>query len=275
MACYRKALTLDPKSAKAHTNLGVALQAQGDLKGASECYKNALDLDPKFVQAHGALGRALLVQGAFPEARAATQQALDLLPQGHPLRPIVTRQLQECQRLLDLDARLTALLQGDDQPKDIAEQLALADLCRRYKQRYHAAARFYAAAFAAQPKLTPAQQAFRRYNAACAAALAAAGQGTDARKLEAKEKSRLRQQALTWLQDNLKLYTGQFEDFDGKQRADLQKTLQHWQKDPDFDSVRGQVALAQLPAAERAAWQQLWAEVDQLLQKVGSPSPDS
>jgi hypothetical protein len=46
--------------------------------------------------------------------------------------------------------------------------------------------------------------------------------------------------------------------------------LQYWQKNPDFDSVRGQEALAKLPEAERAAWQQLWADVEKLLKK-GAP----
>jgi hypothetical protein len=50
----------------------------------------------------------------------------------------------------------------------------------------------------------------------------------------------------------------------------VQQTLQHWQKDSDLNSVRGQDALAKLPEAERAAWQQLWADVEKLLKK-GSP----
>jgi Flp pilus assembly protein TadD len=86
------------------SNLGIVLQAQGDVKGAIACYRKALDLDPKDAHAHGALGQALLAQGALKEARAATQQALQLLPKGHPLCPRVTGQLQVCQRLLDLVA---------------------------------------------------------------------------------------------------------------------------------------------------------------------------
>jgi tetratricopeptide (TPR) repeat protein/tRNA A-37 threonylcarbamoyl transferase component Bud32 len=264
IACYRKALALNPKYAPAHTNLGTALYEQGEVKGAIACYKKALALEPKNAHAHGALGQALLAQGDFKEARAATQQALQLLPNGHPLRPLVTRQLHECLRLLDLDSRLPALLQGDEQPQDTAEQLALADLCQQYKKRYAAAARFYADAFAAGA----AQTTKRAYHAASAAVLAAAGKGEDASKLDAKEKSRLRQQALAWLRDNIKHYVQELEDGDAKTRQAVQQTLQHWQKDPDFDSVRGQEALAQLPEAERAAWQQLWVDVETLLKKT-------
>jgi serine/threonine-protein kinase len=270
IACLRKALELNPKFAQTHLNLGLALRDQGDLAGAIACLRKALELNPKFAQTHGALGQALLAQGAFHEARAATQKALDLLPAGHPLRPLVTRQLHDCQRLLDLDARLRDLLKGEDQAKDTAEQLALADLCQRFKKRYAAAVRFYAGAFAAKPKLTPQDQAFLHYNAACAAVLAAAGQGEDADKLDAKEKSRLRQLALAWFRDNLKDYAKQLENADAKSRQAVQQALQPWQKDPDFDSVRGKEALAKLPEAERAAWQQFWADVEKLLKKAAA-----
>jgi hypothetical protein len=42
-----------------------------------------------------------------------------------------------------------------------------------------------------------------RYNAACAAALAACGQGKDSAKRDAQERARLRRQALDWLREGL------------------------------------------------------------------------
>jgi hypothetical protein len=42
----------------------------------------------------------------------------------------------------------------------------------------------------------------------------------------------------------------------------------HWQKDPDLASVRDRSALDRLPEHERAAWQALWREVDELLSRV-------
>jgi serine/threonine-protein kinase len=262
IACYTKALKLDPKLSLTHYNLGLVLQAQGDVKGAIASYKKAIDLAPNYASAYGALGQALLAQGAFEEARAANQKALQLLPQGHPLRPHVTRLLQDCQRLLDLERRLPGLLAGDEQPKDAAEQLALGDLCRRYKKRYAAAARFYADAFAAGA----AQSSQRAYNASCAAILAAAGKGEDAAKLDAQEKTRLREQALAWLTSALTILDKLVED--PERRKEVRQKLHHWQQDADLASVRGQEALAQLPEAERTAWQQLWAEVETLRQKT-------
>ena len=80
--------------------------------------------------------------------------------------------------MVALDARLSAIIKGDQQPKDNAERLALAQ--RAYDKALHAtAARLWAEALAADPKLGDDRQAQHRYNAACAAALAGcwAGQG--------------------------------------------------------------------------------------------------
>jgi hypothetical protein len=46
--------------------------------------------------------------------------------------------------------------------------------------------------------------------------------------------------------------------------------MDHWQKDTDLAGVRDAAALAKLPAAERAVWQKLWAEVAATLAKAGA-----
>jgi tetratricopeptide (TPR) repeat protein len=263
IACYKQALKLEPKLAQIHLNLGNALYDQKDWEGAVASYRKALALDPKYAKAQNNLGKALLARGNFTEALAATQQALKLLPEGHSLRPLATRQLQACQRLLKLDARLTAVLSGDEQPANAAEQLALAELCQFYKQRYVAAARFYADAFGAGATRTTK----RAYNAACAAVLAADGKGEDGTKLD-KERLRLRQQGRAWLRAALNSQTQRLEDADAKTRAALRKDLEHWQQDADLASVRDEKALAQLPEAERTAWQQLWTDVERLMQQT-------
>jgi tetratricopeptide (TPR) repeat protein len=247
--------------AQAHTNLGVALYTKGRLEEAIGHYQQALQIDPKDAQAHGALGQALLAQGHCTEAQAATRRCLDLLPQGHPLRAYVTQQLQRCERLLALEARLPAVLQGKDQPANAAEQLSFADLCT-LKKRYRDGARFYAAAFTAQPKLADDLRASYRYNAACCAALAATAPDATV-TLDDKERGRLRQQALDWLQADLTAWAKSSD------RARVQGTLAHWQQDSDLAGLREKDALAKLPQAEAQACQKLWADVADLLRKSG------
>jgi tetratricopeptide (TPR) repeat protein/tRNA A-37 threonylcarbamoyl transferase component Bud32 len=268
MAAYQKAIAIDPKLAPAHSNLGIALAAKRDLDGAIAALKKAIAIDPKLVGAHINLGRALLGKGRFAEARTATRECLQQLSPAHPLRNVVTQQLRQCEQWLKLDAKLPAILEGDQPPADAVEQLGLALLCQHYKKRYTAAARFYTSAFSIDPSLADDLQQQHRYNAACAAALAAAGKGKDAATLKEPERTRLRKQALDWLRDDLAAWTKVAEKKSAPAKAAVRRTLEHWQKDTDLAGVRAKAALAKLPDAERDAWTKLWKDVDALLRRV-------
>jgi serine/threonine protein kinase/Tfp pilus assembly protein PilF len=269
IACYHKALTIAPKNAKAYANLGAALYTKGEVDGAIACYHKALTIAPKYALAHGALGQALLQQGRLTEARDSTRRCLQLLPQRDPMRLIASQQLRQCERLLVLDARLPALLQGQAQPASATEHLEYADLCQR-KRWYGAAAHFAAAAFAADPKLADNPATGQRYNAACWAARAVVGQGQD-KHLAAGERARCRQQAVTWLRDDLARWTQILDTGNPQARAAVQQQLRHWQRDRDLAGNRDAAWLVNLPADELRACRQLWADVDALLKRAGLP----
>lgn len=110
-----------------------------------------------------------------------------------------------------------------------------------------------------------------RYFAACNAVLAGCGKGADADKLEEAERSRLRHQALAWLQEEVRLNRQLIQKgTPDKRRRSL---LSDWQKDEDLASVREPKELAKLPEAERQAWQQLWSEVKEIAGRVPSRIP--
>jgi serine/threonine-protein kinase len=157
---------------------------------------------------------------------------------------------------------LPAFLEGNYQPRDNDERVALLGVCQ-FQGLHRAAVRLYADAFAADPKLADDLEAGSRCRAARFAALAAAGRGKDARKLDDQERARLRRQALDWLRGDLAACSRATD------RALVQKTLLHWQQDADFAGVRDEEALARLPRAEREAWRQLWSDVADLLQRTG------
>ena len=173
------------------------------------------------------------------------------------------------ERLAAAPGQTPRLPEGHYKPTTNDERLGLVEWCQ-IKKLNHTAAGLYAAAFAADPKLADDLKAGHRYNAACFAALAAAGQGEDAAKLDDKERTRLRKQALDWLRADLALRTKQLETGKPADRAEVQQTMRHWQKDTDLAGIRDAAALAKLPADEQKAFTQLWADVAALLKKANA-----
>src|SRR5262249_18293082 len=154
---YREALRLKKDYPEAHYNLGVALYQKGDVDGAIAAWREALRLKKDYPKAHCNPGHALRDQRRFAAALEALERGHQVGSKRADWRYPSAHWVQQCQRLVDLDARLSDIDQGDAQPKDAAEQLALAELCQRYKKRHADAARFYADAFAAKPALISGQ----------------------------------------------------------------------------------------------------------------------
>jgi hypothetical protein len=178
--------------------------------------------------------------------------------------------LRRAEQLAALDARLPQFLAREAKPVDAAECAQVGWLCQQpYKQLNAASARFYADAFAAEPKLENDLGSSYRYKAACAAAMAGCGQGKDAGDLDDTEGARLRRRALDWLRADLAAWRKQLGEKEVQLRPVVQQTLQTWLAETDFTRVRDSVALAKLPEAERQDWQKLWAEVQELFAKVG------
>jgi hypothetical protein len=255
----------------------------------------AVRLKPDDVEAHAILGRTLFVQGKLDEAIAEIRAVKRLEPNrrmdwvrlitvvGTPIGPKrpepgkpykifrtylpATTTPDEALSEVEREAGLRAVLKGEALPKDNNERLAFAR--EAYNRKLTAVAtRLWAEALEADPGLANDLRAAHRYNAACAAALAAAGQGEDAAQLDDRERTRLQKQALDWLRADLTLRTKQLESGPPADRAAAQRALLHWQKDPDLAGIRDKEALAKLPAEERAACAKLWADVAALLKKA-------
>jgi superkiller protein 3 len=270
IACFRKAIEFTPKLALAHFGLGAGLARKGQVDEAIACYRKAIELDPKLAEPHAMLGLLLLGQGRYVEAQRPMARALELFPDKHPLRALIARYVQQGERLVKLEGLLPRLLAREETPASAAECVDVAILCR-HKRMYAAAARFFAAAFAAEPKLADNLEAGHRYDAACYAALAAAGQGEDTGKLDAKERTRLRRQAFDWLKADLALYAKRLQSGSRIDRGFVTQKMQHWQKDTDLAGIRDEAALAKLQHEERAACERLWADVAALLKKAETP----
>jgi serine/threonine protein kinase/Flp pilus assembly protein TadD len=267
VAALRRAIALKPVDPLPHYDLGNALWGLGRLDAAVDAYRRAIALKPDYAEAHCNLGDALRHQGKFARALAAYRR-------GHAVgsrRPHWTypsaRWLRRCRRQLELAARLTAVLRGEAAPATAAERSEYGEVCY-YQQLYVAAARLWADAFRADPKLAEDVKEAYRYHAACAAARAGGAAGKGGEKLTDTERARWRRQALAWLRADLVLRARQLGSGKAKDRREVRQKLRHWQWDSNLAGLRDREAMARLPADEQQVCKQLWGEVKALLAKA-------
>jgi tetratricopeptide (TPR) repeat protein len=238
---YRRVLEIDPKHTFALANLAFVLEQRGDLVGAADLYRRAA-ASRSFPQALYNLGKVLRIQGDLAGAEAALREMLRQVPasaDGHnrlafvlqckgdlngavaeyretlkydPKHALAGKNLTLAERFRQLLPRLPGIVEGKAAPATPKEACEFAELCSQpFQKQFAAAVRLYEGAFAADSKLADDLGAAHRYTAACRAAMAAADQGEDAGKLDDKERTRLRLQALAWLKADLALRAKQLE----------------------------------------------------------------
>jgi tetratricopeptide (TPR) repeat protein len=265
---FDAAIRLDPNDTIALTNRGQANLLLKRLANAEADLRKTVELSPNDLQAWVLLGASLADQGQFTEARNAFRTGLKLAPERSAQHNAIVQKLQMCERLIVLDRTLSGILQGENPPPDTKERVILAEFCVRFKQLNAFAVHLYSETFYGDSSVADDILNGQRYNAACAAALASCGQGKDANTLDDKDCPRLRKQALDWLRADLALWAKQAERRNADERALVVQTLKHWLEDADLAGVRDKSALEKLPHTERAAWEKLWADVSNVLNKV-------
>jgi hypothetical protein len=232
-------------------------------------YREALRLKPEYPEAHCNLGGILQKQGRFREALEEARRGHELGSRDPHWPYPSAAWVEGCRRLVECDPLLPAVLAGVAEPADADAALAFVRVCQ-FTKRFAAAARLSATAMDAAPEMTNDPRNAIRYNAACCAALAGCGKGADAPAGDA-ERARLRSQALTWLRADLTAWAKLAVGGDPQAAEAVRRSLSHWREDADLSGVRDADALEMLPAAERAEWRNLWADVDALLQKAAPP----
>jgi tetratricopeptide (TPR) repeat protein len=238
------------------------------LDAAVAAYRTAIEAQPSYAEAHCNLGSVLRRQGRFAESLASYRRGHELGSTQPGWRYSSSEWVRQAERLAALEEVLPRFQAGEFKPRDNSERLDLAEVCR-LKQLHRAAVRLYADAFADAPELADDLKATHRYKAACAAALAAAGQGTDAGKLDNAERSRVRGQGLEWLRADVKSWGKCLESGKAEDQRVVREILQQCQRNADLTSVRDPEALKKLPADEQAMWRKLWDDVAQMAQKAG------
>jgi hypothetical protein len=186
--------------------------------------------------------------------------------------------------------KLQAFRQGDWQPQDNDERLALLGICQ-FEALHGAASRLYADAFAADPNLAErltahclrraakeANETSRiqvlnlesRYRAARCAGLTGCGLGKDSAKRSAAEQTHWRRQALEWLRADLVILS-KTQDSGLRADADIVRgMLTLWQDEPDLAGLREAAGLERLAEDQRKDCLALWAEVRAVLARCGT-----
>jgi serine/threonine protein kinase/Flp pilus assembly protein TadD/type II secretory pathway component PulJ len=270
---FRAAIGLKPALAETRVNLGNVLLAQGKAQEAENAFREALRLKPAHVDAHYNLGQVLARAGKASEALEHFQEVMRLQPDiAGPLK----EHMQTLDHYLELEKKLPAFAAGKFQPEKMEDWGMFFWICQGNKF-YAAAARAARSAFAAAPNAAEDLDsglrfdATVRYDAACCAALAASGQGRDAKNLTHQRGSRLRKEALAWLRADLASYGRLVKSGKGPDAALVQRRLARWQRDPELSGIRDAAELGRLPAGELEICQKFWAEVDALLAKTRKP----
>jgi eukaryotic-like serine/threonine-protein kinase len=271
---FRKPIELDPNDPFAHSSLGRFLLLKGDLASAAAEYRKVVELDPKSSWAHSNLGWALHLRGDLAGAEAEYRKGIELDPND----PIPRKNLALVRRIGPLLPRLDDVVAGRGAPDSPAEAVNLALLCaQRFRGQYAAAARLFDRAFADDPRqaedLTLSEDlvASHRYYAACAAALASVGRGSDA-PAAAVERAALRREALGWLRADLAAWAGKAAAARAE-RVKAAAVLDVWLGDGEEFGVGPGKAPDRLPADEQSAWDALWADVRAALERARKPAP--
>jgi serine/threonine-protein kinase len=220
IAVLRTAVARDPTNAQLHQELGTLLRKQGRPEEAVAAFRMAVklasrrtrrlplayaspahdfsgrtfprtsnrgaasNLQPRPTLAEEGLAAALLDHSGFAEARALTER----LPALAVERRAQRRQLNLCDTLLAVEAKLPAILAGKERPTEVATLCAVAEWCLEHKRLTATAAGFYTRAFSAQPSLAADLEAGHRFHAARAAALAGCGVGEETAQLDGRRR---------------------------------------------------------------------------------------
>jgi protein O-GlcNAc transferase len=128
-ALYREALRLAPQSARAHLNLGIALQALGDERGAIARYEQALVLDPANAYAGYNFGKLRYERGAHGEAERLLRRALGSRPDFPEARVLLACALEAQGQVQAAATELEAALRS--WPHDFGALFIYAGVLRR------------------------------------------------------------------------------------------------------------------------------------------------
>ena len=170
------------------------------------------------------------------------------------VKPILLNQAEQARERAVLSEKFEQILMELAEVDSPLERIQFAQFCYARKL-YARAATEFALGLDQQPQLLDEHA----YNAACSAALALAGKGTDAVDLDTSQRGKLSQSALNWLQSDFTRIS--------KGTSSGKTVFQHWLTDPDLEMLRQTERLTELPAQDQESWRALWVDVKKSIEE--------
>lgn len=124
--CYRALVELDPRHAKAHTNLGLVLQQLGKDEEALRCYRAALAADPDLAQPWFNLGTALMAREENTAAVEHLSKAVHLDSSRAEWRAALGAAYQRAGQPLEALAHLRAAIEVDRESASAHNDLGIS-----------------------------------------------------------------------------------------------------------------------------------------------------
>jgi len=271
IAAYREAINLNPGSEiEARYDLEMALAESGDVPGAIAASREAIQHEHLQQVGPFRLLQAILTAERPDKAIAALRRVREQARDDGTIGRAINLAISQFEQLSKRDERIPPMIFHPPLGATDSAGGNLAEECHE-RHFFAASAAIWSAGFAADPKLAEDMKAQNRYNAACSAALAAAGKGIEQPPLDEQAKAHWRHQALDWLKADLAYCSKQAETGSPEAKTLVKKTLQHWTADGDLASVRDEDELAKLPEPERNDWRALWSEVAVLFKQSEKP----
>ena len=155
LACFSKAISLDPQAEAGYDNFGITLYAQGHRDESIPYFVKALQINPRNGAAHNNLGLALLERGQVDEAITHFSEALRINPENAVALNSLGMAMARLGRLDEAETRYREALQVE--PRYESVHMNLGRLLES-RGRLDEAIAHYRAALRVDPRFVNAQE---------------------------------------------------------------------------------------------------------------------
>lgn len=266
IAMGRETTKMMPQDTRSWNMFGLALKGHGDFDEAIKAFEEALRIEPDVPEIQFNLGNSFVKRGEFAKGLEQLRQAHERGSKTPQWKNTPSqRAVESAERFLRLEKRLDDIRSGAGSEPTPEERFVLAREVCVPKRRFAEAAALYAKGFSDDPTYMSQQSPHHLLDAASAAVAAGFGSGDDA-PADPGERTRLRELARGWLDEEIRS-CADLPASSSSTFAAIETALKPWTTAPQLAAVRSAEGLARLSPAESDGWRSLWARCNALIER--------